>query len=61
MSGNTMDPNIQSSGGYTPLHVAAINKSHKVGDIMPGISLTMSEISMIMPEMSMTISYQGYF
>jgi hypothetical protein len=30
MAGNTMDVNIQSNGGYTPLHMAAINKSHKV-------------------------------
>ena len=54
MSGNTMDPNIQSSGGYTPLHVAAINKSHKVGDIMPGISLTIQGIFLIIPGISFT-------
>ena len=49
MSGNTMDPNIQSSGGYTPLHVAAINRSHKVGDIVPGKTLTMPKISLTIP------------
>merc|ERR1711915_491174 len=28
MAGNTLNVNVQSTGGYTPLHLAAINKSH---------------------------------
>jgi len=34
MAGNTMNINIQSNGGYTPLHMAAINKSHKAFSVL---------------------------
>ena len=40
MAGNTMNVNIQSIGGYTPLHMAAINKSHKVSMLLGTSSIT---------------------
>ena len=40
MAGNTMNVNIQSIGGYTPLHMAAINKSHKVSILLGTSSIT---------------------